>query len=83
MKEYTRIKCNVCGCKFEALAENRYTAREIAGMLSFVSPTLYDAFDCPRCGCQCIAGVRKESVDNPEEDECSEVQPESNDSPAE
>ena len=81
MKEF--IKCSVCGNEFEALAVNRYTAREIAGLFSFTSATLYDAFDCPRCGCQCIVGARKEAVPCSKEDEDNEVQSETCDCKAE
>ena len=37
------LECKVCGTKFNAIAEE----------------CLYDAFDCPMCGCQVIAKERK------------------------
>lgn len=66
----TKVKCKVCGNKFEALAINRYTARKFC----FPSVTLHDAFDCPICGCQCIVGIREETV-GIKEDTDNEVQP--------
>lgn len=80
MKEF--IKCSVCGNEFEPLAVNRYTVKEIAGLFSF-QITLYDAFDCPECGCQCIAGTRKEAVQCYKEDKNNEVQSETCDCKAE
>lgn len=59
------LECKVCGCKFNAVAENHYIARdnEKTGLATAFGPTneegLYDAFDCPMCGCQVIAKERK------------------------
>lgn len=55
--------CNVCGHKYELKAENRYTACQNKGLSEmFVPAVLYDAFDCPKCGCQNIVGVREERL---------------------
>ena len=58
------MKCNVCGCEFHALAEKRYTARDntsigLAIAFNRDEEKIYDAFDCPMCGCQVIAQERK------------------------
>jgi DNA-directed RNA polymerase subunit RPC12/RpoP len=57
-------KCKACKKRFQLTAENRYTAR-IATKTGIISamqneePTLFDAFDCPYCGCQNLLNVRE------------------------
>ena len=60
------LKCKVCGKEFEAVKENHYIAREgiKTGALANLASNeekIFDAFDCPYCGCQYIAGERKRS----------------------
>ena len=62
-------KCNVCGVEFALIAINHYVARDCGktgGVLaSFNGSTeemLYDAFDCPHCGCQNIMQERKRTL---------------------
>ncbi len=43
-----KLKCQVCGTEFEPKKENRYTG---IGFGMFVN-TLYDCYDCPKCGSQ-------------------------------
>lgn len=60
--------CEVCGSKIIPSKSHRYTAKgristgginnAITGV--FTEPELYDAYDCPVCGCQFIAGKRFE-----------------------
>lgn len=55
------IKCNVCGKQVELRKENRYEVLIKASTLqkSFgVKDQLYDAFDCPHCGCQMLMHER-------------------------
>lgn len=66
MKMITKmIVCPACGNEFAPYSEYHYIARDgreigaLAAFKSAVEPTLYDAFDCPACGCQYIAGERK------------------------
>lgn len=61
------LECKVCGCKFNAFIEKHYIARD-NGKTGFAvalgsnnEESLYDAFDCPACGCQVIAKERKRS----------------------
>ena len=74
--------CRVCGRTFPLIAEKHYVARanEEVGITSVISktgPKLYDAFDCPHCGCQNTMGLRlrennlttPEQVDGEEEEE--------------
>lgn len=59
------LECKVCGAKFNAVIEKHYLARdnEKTGLVASLGPTnegnLYDAFDCPMCGCQVIVKERK------------------------
>lgn len=59
------LECKVCGTKFNAIIARHYLARDNGktGLaVAFSSTTeegLYDAFDCPMCGCQVIAKERK------------------------
>lgn len=58
------LKCKVCGKEFEAVKENHYVAREglktgAITALASAEEKIFDAFDCPHCGCQYIAGERK------------------------
>lgn len=61
----SQLECKVCGCKSNAIIERHYMARDngkIGLSAAFGSNTegsLYDAFDCPVCGCQIIAKERK------------------------
>ena len=58
------MKCRICGKEFELKKENLYTAREecttgLALIAENKEVDLFDAFDCPFCGCQNIVGKRK------------------------
>ena len=49
--------CEVCGRDFPLLIEEHYVATEpslsgIAALAGGKEPMLWDAFDCPFCGCQ-------------------------------
>lgn len=90
----TRTKiliCNVCGAKIEPIKSAHYIARNegtagLAAAISKQEETLYDAFDCPVCGCQRIAQERKyvfyddvcadETSDKPAETSDKEENPE-------
>lgn len=56
--------CKICGRDFPLIAERRYTARDavksgIAVAFNGVEEALYDAIDCPHCGCQNTLQARK------------------------
>ena len=61
------LECKVCGTKFNAIVEKHYVVRDngktgfAAALGSNAEERLYDAFDCPACGCQIIAKERKRS----------------------
>ena len=73
------IKCNVCGCEFPPVVNNHYVARDNGKVGVFTvlqsndEGNIYDAFDCPFCGCQVIAHERKRVFiafdENSDEDE--------------
>ena len=74
------LECKICGTKLNAIVERHYIARDngqtgfVAALSSNDEERLYDAFDCPACGCQIIAKERKRSYipyipDEDEEDE--------------
>lgn len=58
------IKCKVCGCEFTPVIDKHYIARDngesgLTTAFKHTEGNLYDAFDCPACGCQIIAQERK------------------------
>lgn len=73
--------CKVCGRDFALMDEQSYIVRDNKsekGLSQVISgqdePKIYDAFDCPHCGCQYIAQERKRLLeisccDNEEEHE--------------
>lgn len=64
-------KCIVCGKRFRLLAKNRYeVVKNPVGLEILVQePVYYNAFDCPKCGCQNIVGViEKNKVQTESED---------------
>ena len=55
------VKCSICGEQVELRKENRYEVVIEAGVLQKslgVKDHLYEAFDCPRCGCQMLMQER-------------------------
>ena len=59
------LKCKICGTKFPAVKERHYISRGEGktGLAAVLGSTdeenLYDAFDCPTCGCQIIVQGRR------------------------
>ena len=59
------IKCHVCGALINLTKKSHYIARARVGtglsasLITDKEPVLYDAVDCPICGCQNILGIRK------------------------
>ncbi len=78
-----KLKCKVCEFEFVPEKKEHYVARTdgktgvVAVFQSNDETGLFDAFDCPQCGCQVIAQERKRSLymgenikeEEPEEDE--------------
>lgn len=62
------MKCKVCKHRFHPTNANHYICRlsikrGLAAAFGSAEPTLFDAFDCPHCGSQIIAGVRERKYD--------------------
>lgn len=60
--------CKICGRDFALIAEEHYIARDpkkggLAVSITGEAIYMYDAFNCPHCGCQYIAQPRKESAE--------------------
>lgn len=67
--------CNVCGIEFPLVRDAHYVAREVTltGISTIAGgkePQLYDAFDCPHCGCQNIMGRRFRFADDDDRPVC-------------
>ena len=54
-------KCKVCGSKLTLHHSLRYEITKMPVGLNCLTeaPIIYEAFDCPKCGCQNIVGVRE------------------------
>ena len=57
----TMSKCSVCGRRFEIRKENTYRAFKPGG-ITFVR-SVFDAVDCPHCGCQHLLNIREERME--------------------
>lgn len=57
------IHCKICKRRFELKKPFRYVAVKTESIFPLKS-VLYDAFDCPHCGCQNIVGIRESEVKN-------------------
>lgn len=55
------MKCSVCGKRFDIKKENTYTVdMTIDNVFSALTKqAVYDAIDCPKCGCQQLLKERK------------------------
>lgn len=56
--------CDVCGADFPLRREDHYIVRDegtigLASVVGGPEVVLYDAFDCPYCGCQNVMQERK------------------------
>ena len=59
------MKCKVCGKHMNLNKKNKYEIVKdryeiLEPTKGFVSQIIYEAFDCPRCGCQNIVNVRED-----------------------
>lgn len=55
------MKCKVCGKRLRLRKSDRYEIKKIpTGLNCLVEDVkVFEAFDCQRCGCQNIVGVRE------------------------
>ena len=63
-------RCKICGRFFRLKSENRYEVLDrklIPALESLIKKpimfTVFEAFDCPWCGCQNVVGVREPRFD--------------------
>ena len=57
------MKCKVCSRRFKLNKRNKYLIEKSGGLLACALPKeIYEAFDCPRCGCQNIVNVRETMI---------------------
>lgn len=67
------MKCAVCGKRFKPKKENGYiVAKKTTGIVEMIvgGGEKLECFDCPRCGCQIVAGERLEKVEVSVQNEC-------------
>lgn len=63
------LKCKICGAEFPISKENHRIACDFSksGLAASLSTSnesaLYDVYDCPACGCQVMAQMRKPLTD--------------------
>ena len=53
--------CKVCKRRFTASKDNKYLTQKSRSITDAITtaPVTYEAFDCPKCGCQNIVNVRE------------------------
>lgn len=58
------MKCKVCNKRFSLNKENKYEViNRPTGLNVLTERTkIYEAFDCPRCGCQNIVNIREGDI---------------------
>ena len=58
--------CKVCKRRFVANKNDKYLARGARSITDAImtTPVTYEAFDCPKCGCQNIVNVRELEVNH-------------------
>ena len=56
--------CKVCKRRFVANKNDKYLAQRVRSIADAITtaPVTYEAFDCPKCGCQNIVNVREPEV---------------------
>lgn len=62
------MKCKTCGRRFKLLAKNRYEIREVP-IARDCYARYFNAFDCPKCGCQNVVSVVEKNRVESEETE--------------
>ena len=61
-------RCKVCGMPLVMRKDRLYHVQQSTAPLEALTnkKTIYEAFDCTRCGCQNIVGIRETLVVRPE-----------------
>lgn len=65
-----KLRCSVCGYRFVPARNLVYQAKTRVSALQALTerPTVYDAMDCPHCGCQISLKIRDEVFNKQVED---------------
>ena len=60
-----KTKCSVCGKRFMPDKESVYLASEGISVVDVFTKVkrVYDATDCPRCGCQQLLNIRVPKIE--------------------
>lgn len=60
-----KAKCKVCKHKFALSKEMLYVVQEVVCGVNIIVPQtkMFDAVDCPKCGCQLLLNIREPAVD--------------------
>lgn len=64
-KEKNRIECSVCGHKFPIEKKSVYQVQDqpsFSDLLTGKTPVIFNAIDCPECGCQMVLKGRIPAV---------------------
>lgn len=72
-----KIKCNVCKYRFslnKAMVKKVYEPNNLFDNLSGKQIKIYNATDCPNCGCQIILSPRLKEVKEKIKNEEKEIQ---------
>ena len=56
------MKCKVCSKRIKLVAAKKYLVVKEKSLLDFSAKTVYEAFDCPACGCQNIVNIRENNT---------------------
>ena len=58
------MKCKACKRIMRLKKENKYLVRINPGLVGIIEGknNIFEAFDCPKCGCQNIIGVRETHI---------------------
>ena len=59
------MKCKVCGKRFKLQADKRYEVavrKEGLADVLLGKMTIFECFDCPKCGCQNAMNVREKTI---------------------
>lgn len=66
-KKDTKMRCKVCGVNFVLDKSNKYIVMDNHSLFDLSERKMFEAFDCPVCGCQNIVNERKSRVSVMEE----------------
>lgn len=66
-KNDPKMRCKICGVNFVLDKSSKYVVMDDYVPFSFSERKMFEAFDCPVCGCQNIVNERKRSVNEREE----------------